>query len=337
MQATAFPRSRSKVALLGVALVVAAAGGLMATRAASSPRLPSVSPDRLLASTIAALSNPISLSGRVAVDWNVDRHHKRRDRQGGELEHTAFRVWRSSAGIRVAQILDFGERLVVADRDEAWLWDSATLTANRLPSTEVTSGRFDFTPSVSADPFALAGSILRTFAPYSDTTVIDTATVAGRPVYELSLRSEQRHTHLRKIVAAIDSATRLPLELQLYTRRITPAAIDVRFTSISFGHVDPSLFQFSPPTGATVVDTDVFSGGATPRGPIARSTKTFGRGWKTVVAWELSRGLSTQVEDVFPLWNAVGSALTTKTHGRTWILAGFVSLTRLERVVPKLP
>ena len=337
MQATAFPRSRSKVAVLVVVLVVAAVGGLIATRAASSPRLPSVSPDRLLASSIAALSDPTSLSGRVAVDWNVDRHHHRRDRQGGQLEHTAFRVWRSSAGIRVAQVLDFGERVVVANADEAWLWDSASLTANRLPSTEVTSNDFDFSPTVAADPFALAGSILDTFAPYSDITVVDTASIAGRPVYLLNLRSEQRHTHLRKIVVGIDSATRLPLELQLYTRRIRPAAVDIRFTSIAFGNIDPSLFEFSPPPGATVVDTDVFAGGATPKGPIAQTTETFGRGWKTVVAWELSRDLSTQVQDAFPLWNALGSALTTRTHGRTWILAGSVSLTRLERDVAKLP
>jgi outer membrane lipoprotein-sorting protein len=335
MRVNVFPRSRTTIAVAVTTMVLATA--FISSRAAPSPDLPSIAPGRLLASSLRTLRDPISLSGRVVVDWNVNRHHFRRDRRGGKLAHAAFRVWRSDDGLRVAQVLDFGERLVVANQDRAWYWDSSTLTAHRLASTEVTSNGFDFSPSVAVDPFSLARSILDTFAPYSTIEVVGTATVAGRAVYLLSLRTEQRHTRLRKIVVGIDARTRLPLRLQLYTHRIAAAAFDVRFTSISIGQVDRSLFRFHAPAKATVIDTDVFAGGGTPRGSIAQSTRIFGRGWKTVVAWELSRRLSTDVEAAFPLWNALGSSLTTRSHGRTWILAGFVSLRRLEGDVPKLP
>jgi len=330
----ALPPRRAAIATsVAIALVTAA---LTLGAAHPSPALPRVRPGALLASTIEALHGHRSLSGRVTADVNVSRRHHRRDRRDA-IAHTVFRVWRSEDGIRVAQVLDFGERTLVANHDDAWLWDSASLTARHLASDEVTDGGFDFSPLVAADPISLAHAILGTIAPYSRVQVIGTATVAGRPVYELSLRSEQRRTRLHKVVLSIDARTRLPLELRVYTPHLVAPSVDVAFTSISFGPVSPSLFDFTPPGTATVVDLDVFGGGGHAGGPLATQTLTFGRGWKTRVAWELSRRLSRDAVDLFPIWNALGSTLTARTHGRTWVLAGPVSLHVLEGDVPKLP
>jgi outer membrane lipoprotein-sorting protein len=333
MRAAHLPRTRAIAFAVAISLVGASA--LLLVRADPSPALPRVRPGELLASTMRALEQPYSVSGRVTADVNVSRRHHRGDR-GGVLTHTVFRVWRSTRGVRVAQILDFGERLLVADRDEAWLWDSQTLTASHLASTDVTGGRFDFTPTLAADPFSLARSILGTFAPYSTVKVIDTGSVAGRPVYLLSLRSEQRHTRLHKVVMSIDAHTRLPLELKIYTHRLVAPAVDVAFTSISFAPVAASLFRFTPPNAATVVNTDVFAGGGRAGGALSASSRTFGRGWKTRIAWELSRRLSRDAVGAFPIWNAIGSSVTARVHGRTRVLAGFVSLHVLEGDVPKL-
>jgi len=331
----ALPRPRAAVATsVAIALLIAAALTLVAAR--PSPALPRVRPGALLASTIRALGDHRSLSGRVTADVNVSRRHHRRE-HGATIAHTVFRVWRSPAGVRVAQVLDFGERTVVANHDDAWIWDSATLTARHLAADEVTDGGFDFSPVLAADPLAVAHAIIGTVAPYSTVQVIGTSSVAGRPVYELSLRSDQRHTRWRKVVLSVDSRTRLPLELRIYTPHLTAPAVDVAFASISFGPVDPSLFSFTPPRDATVVDLDVFSGARHARGALAKETRTFGHGWKTRVAWQLSRRLSREAVDLFPIWNSIGSTLTTRVHGRTWVLAGPVSLRVLEDDVPKLP
>jgi outer membrane lipoprotein-sorting protein len=310
---------------------------LLLARPDPSPALRRVRPAALLSSSMRALELPYSVSGRVTADVNVSRHHHRGDRGGGTLAHSVFRVWRSVRGVRVAQVLPFGERLVVSNPSEAWYWDSETLIARQLPSADATSNGFDFTPTLSPEPFALSRSILGTIAPYSTVKVLDTGTVAGRPVYLLSLRSEQRHTRLHKVVLSVDAATRLPLEIKIYTHKLIAPAVDIAFTSISFARIDASMFDFTPPHSATVLSADPFAGGRRVDGPIANETLTFGHGWKTRIAWRLPRRLSRDAVSVFPVWNALGSTLTVRAHGKSWVLAGFVSLARLEDEVPKLP
>jgi hypothetical protein len=153
----------------------------------------------------------------------------------------------------------------------------------------------------------------------------------------LSLVSEQRHTRLHRIILSVDAVTRLPLEIRIFTHRLIPPAVDLAFTSISFTRIDPAMFRFTAPRGATVVTADPFAGGAAVVGPIATASRTFGHGWKTRIAWRLSRRLSRDAVGLFPVWNAIGSTLTVRAHGKSWVLAGFVSLGRLEDDVPKLP
>src|SRR5438093_11219154 len=152
--------------LTALTLVVGlvAAGGAIALRAPEAPALPRLRAGRLLASTLKALERPYSISGRVSADLQVARSFGR----GGSLSHTTYRVWRSPAGVRVAQVLDFGERLFVANPTEAWSWDSATITATRLSAREVTSHGSDSTPAFPPDPLALARSPLHTVPPYSE-------------------------------------------------------------------------------------------------------------------------------------------------------------------------
>ena len=70
------------------------------------------------------------------------------------------------------------------------------------------------------------------------------------------------------------------------TRRRSSAG----FTSISFGPVDPSMFEFTPPAGATVTTTTALPTGgqhAERAGEHARHQKplTFGSGFDTVIAY----------------------------------------------------
>jgi hypothetical protein len=329
------PRKRTTALVMAVCIVVASV--LLLFRADPSPALRRIRPAALLSSSMRALEQPYSVSGRVTADVNVSRRHHRDDPGGGTLTHSVFRVWRSAGGVRVAQVMPFGERLLVANPDEAWYWDSGTLIARHLPALDATSNGLDFTPALTSDPLGLARSIIGTIAPFSRVEVVDTGTVAGRPVYMLSLRSEQRHTRLHRVVLSVDAVTRLPLEIRAYTHKLAAPAVDVAFTSISFAPVDAAMFHFTPPNGATVVSVDPFAGGRRADGPIAAETRTFGRGWKTRVAWRLSHRLSRDAVSLFPVWNAIGSTLTARIHGKNWVLAGFVSLSRLEDDVSKLP
>jgi outer membrane lipoprotein-sorting protein len=333
MRARFLPRPR-RVAVVALVGCMVATGAFFVAQASGANRLPKVRPATLLADTMRALSHPISLSGQVSADWNVARAGIR---YPGLLQHASFRIWRSDQGLRVAEILPFGEHLVVAKPSVAWLWDSQTMTARRLASSNITTDGTNFSPSITADPFALARSVLNAVAPYSTVTVSGTATIAGHAAYLLNLTTDQRHTHVRRIVLGVDATTHLPLLFEFFNRPSGPPAVAIRFTSVSFHSVNPSLFSFTPPKHATVVPTPVFAGRALNNRPVARSTLTFGRGWRTVVAWKLSRDLSSGAVGAFPLWNAVGSATEVTRHGKTWILGGFQALPRVERYVRKLP
>src|SRR4051794_37838835 len=330
MRTFSFRTSRRVVVAVVAGSLIAAS--LLAGRANPAPPLPPIAPGRLLASSLEALAAPRSLSGVVAVD-GIEAQPRGRN---ARLTHAVFRLWRSAAGLRIAQVVDFGEDLIVANADEAWLWNFETFSAHRLASDAITSHGFDFSPSIAADPFSFARSVLATFAPYSRLEVSGTTEIAGRPAYVLTMRSEQRNTRLQKIVVGIDASTRLPLLLDLTTSRFPPAAVEIRFTAISFGPVDETLFSFSPPPGATVVEGDVFRGGGGRDGSFLHASRTFGRGWRTVVAWRLSRRPTPGIVNVFPLWHAVGTTTIVRAHGRTWIVGGFVSPARLERVAGRL-
>ena len=134
----------------------------------------------------------------------------------------------------------------------------------------------------------------------------------------------------------VDADTRLPLRIQLFARAVKDPAIDVGFIRIAFGHVDRSLFDFTPPDDATVNEIDVFGGGGSMRGTPVDDVRVFGRGWKTVVAFRLSKRLANDAVGAFPLQANLGSVQTVRVHGKTWLLAGFVSAHRLEGFIPHL-
>lgn len=296
--------------------------------ASTAPVLPRVRAPRLLASAIEALDTPQPLSGTVSVRVQVER------RRGLVLaEQRDYRVWRSSAGVRIAQILDDGERLFVANGSTAWWWDSGAMSVTRLDAAEVADEGFDFAPALVGDPLAFARTLFGTIKRRSDISVEGTGVVAGRSAYILSVRSEQRRSSVRRIRIWVEARTRLPLRVQVWEGRRSPT-IDVAFTRISFAAVDPDLFQFTRPAGTHVERLDLLRG----RGHdgLVDHTQTFGRGWRTRVAFQLSTRLTDRAEELFPMVASFGSIATTHDRRHSWVLAGFVPLGRLERDIPRL-
>src|SRR5438876_249986 len=110
------PRVRALLAA-ALAAVLIAAGVLMAVTAASSPNLPPVAPDRLIASVLAAMERDPRVSGRVAthVDVGLPQIPTLGQESGSGLasllsavsgDHV-LRVWRSDAGLRLSESLPF--------------------------------------------------------------------------------------------------------------------------------------------------------------------------------------------------------------------------------------
>jgi len=265
------------VAIAVSAALVAGAVVVGAVRADTTPVLPQVAPDALLASTIRSLAAPTPVSGTVHTHIDLglpELPSLSASGGGGEMSTPAsmvlgdqtFRVWRSPDGIRLAHVGQFQEQVLVANRSDAWAWDSQSLSAARLTARGASSAvparlaarlaeaapDARSLPMELGNPLSVARTVLDAVRPYATVSVATPERVAGRDAYILQLRPTSGRTLVGSIDVAIDSATRLPLRLQVVPRNTLDPAIEIGFTTVDYGPIDPSMFTFHPPPGTTV-------------------------------------------------------------------------------------
>jgi hypothetical protein len=122
--------------------------------------------------------------------------------------------------------------------------------------------------------------------------------VADRPAYELVLTPKpSERTVLREVKVAIDSATRLPLRLQVMTNGSPDPILSLGFEEFTVGAQPDRLFEFTAPAGAKIVKPDpaehqkqaeefVKEHGADAKA-FGEGLKVVGDGWDTVVTGQV--------------------------------------------------
>jgi hypothetical protein len=361
-------RTRIGVAAAVLAVIVGIAG-VSAVRADPTPSLPPVTAADLLASVATAAGHPTSVSGEVLTVIDLGLPELPAGLGGGAAGPIAsftgnqrYKVWVSPDGVRVAHLTDLGEEVWVSNHTTAWHWNSDGMKAERIdlgraaatmrraaraeaaanPGAEAGWGAL-FTSAhggsdagaPAADPAAIARQALSGLAPYGSVAVDGTARVAGRPVYELTLTPSSPLTLIGRITVAVDAATRIPLRLQVFAKGADTPSIQVGFTTVSFDAIDPGVFDFTPPQGATIVTpseepsaprTD-HSGSAAAD---ANGVRTFGTGFDTRVAVPVSASMAARAALVLPYQGPLASGLSVDVAGRTWILFGPVGIDTLR-------
>jgi outer membrane lipoprotein-sorting protein len=256
--------------IVGLGLLAIPAG------AGAAPELPPVSAEDLVSSVLAA--KPGAFGGTVELDNNLGLPALPDLPQAADGTSTA-RLWSDGTGKGRAQIPSgSGERTVVADGSTVWSWNSADKTVTK--SAE--GGREEKAPATS-DPAAAATQAIERLRATSTVSVDGTAEVAGRPAYALVLTpAPAERTLLREVRVAVDSETRMPLELTVLANGSTDAALQIGFSDLTFGAQDPALFTFTPPPGSTVTSPPA---DAKPEGmPAGAAAPTVvGEGWDTVL------------------------------------------------------
>jgi outer membrane lipoprotein-sorting protein len=348
-------RSRAIAAILFVTLAVAGLG-VTVVRADDAPALLAVSAGELLASTIEAASHPLTISGPVTTTLDLGLPELPPSLTTGvglpsiltSLTGTQrWRVWHSPDGLRVAHLLVAREQDLVVNRDAAWWWDSADLRAVRLDlaAMRAAAGGSSSAPA-SFDPVELARALIRGVAPCASVSVQGTTTVAGRDAYVLALTPLAEDSLLGSVRFAIDARTRLPLRVEVLPRGGGDPAVSAGYTAVSFDAIDPAMFAFEPPPGATVRDAaDLARGSAPTIGaeagagglPSVTDTRVFGECAGVIVAVELDGPLPTRAAQLLPFAGPVGSAIAVDRGGHTWLLAGLVDASALEARAAELP
>lgn len=254
--------------LIGLSVAVVAAVVLTVVAVAGgTTTLPSLTPAELLAKMSAAGGQTTSISGEVS--WTNDLLGGgllgQLQSQSGSAQSPltgsgSGRVWVSPEGLRLESQSNGGDLLTVVSTTEktAWVYDSATNTVKKWVVTGGTSGTM---PMPSVSPTTLTPSqieqVVQKLAPSATVAADGQTTVAGRDAYVLKLTPKATDTAVGPIEVAVDGKTFVPLRLQVFAAGAKDPTLSFGFTSVSYGTIDPSMFTFTPPNGATVTTKQV--------------------------------------------------------------------------------
>jgi outer membrane lipoprotein-sorting protein len=204
-----------------------------------------------------------------------------------------WRVWADGpTRQRLALVDGSAETAVVRDGATAWLWSSGDKSAVRytLPEQDAAArpAPGDLPTDLPRTPQEAADRALAALDPTTAVTTAGTATVAGRPAYELVLDPRTDATRIAQVRLAVDSEEGVPLRVQVWSTKADEPVVDVGFTSVSFERPAASTFAFTPPEGATVTQGELPTAAerdAAKPSPEAKAERptVVGTGWSAVV------------------------------------------------------
>ncbi len=271
--------------------IMAAVGGVLTTSIVSlaqPPPLPPRTPAQLLSALAANPSGP-ALSGTVLETASLGLPAL--PSIVGPVSLSSFlagshviKVWYADpTHYRIAVPQTDTESDLVRDGSDAWLWGSSV---NMVEHMAVPPGA---SPAVSLPltPQQVADQVLAKVGPTTTVSVDDNVTVAGEAAYQLVLAPKSAGSLISQVRVAIDARHNVPLRVQVVARDAADPAIQVGFSSVSFGRPAAQNFTFTPPAGAQVVQVTPGSGGkatATAWGhSLANGAQVIGRDWLTVL------------------------------------------------------
>ena len=180
-----------------------------------------------------------------------------------------IRVYNSGTDKLRAQILDpMSQRDLIVNGDQFWIYDAKMATAvngtiemeqDPAKQAEAEKAITDYAASVALDltsPEAIADYLVSMIGDSSNLSVGTDHSVAGRTAYELILTPNVDGSLVERAKLSIDSETGMPLKVEVFSASQVDAAMSVGFESISFGAIDQSLFDFTPPAGTEVSSLD---------------------------------------------------------------------------------
>jgi outer membrane lipoprotein-sorting protein len=204
--------------------------------------------------------------------------------------HTA-RVYSDGADSARIQVMDrLAERDAVRHGNELWFYNSKDNTAAHAQLPAGAADRHGASKGLMPTPEELAAKLLAKLDASTDVTVRADDQVAGRAAYKLLLTPKSTATLVASIAISVDGQSGLPLGVEVKARGQSDPAFRIAFTSLKLEAPDASIFQFTPPPGATVKEIPVpehRSDAATPPSGTehrdARKHTVTGTGWDSVI------------------------------------------------------
>ncbi len=303
-----------------IPVTIIAAAVIVPAAADASPRLPEKSAQEVLA--MIADSSDAQFAGTVEQRSNLGFPELPSIGAGasGSAATSALELLTGSHTVRVFvgadesvrfQVMDqLAQRDVIRSGTETWTYDSQSNAANHVivtaeaqaamedaASRQAPDGQAEagtsILPNSTSTPGDLAQKLLDAIDPSTTVAIGDTARVAGRAVYTLTITPRSADTLVASATLAVDSETGLPLSVAIRAVGQAEPAVSVAFSSIEFGAQDASLFTFAAPAGSTVTEktitaADVTAGFDASRNDPATAPSelptVIGTGWSAIVS-----------------------------------------------------
>lgn len=158
------------------------------------------------------------------------------------------------------QVMDrMAERDAVRQGNQVWLYNSKDNTATHvtLPANASKESRSHDMPAGVATPEELAAKMLDKLDGSTEVAVAEDTEVAGRTAYNLVLTPRSDVTLVGSVAVAVDGENGMPLSVEVRARGQQEPAFRTAFSTLTLGAPDASLFNFSPPPGASVKELAV--------------------------------------------------------------------------------
>jgi outer membrane lipoprotein-sorting protein len=180
--------------------------------------------------------------------------------------------------------------------------------------------------------------------------------VAGQAAYTVRVSPKEADSLLGRAELSFDALNGVPLRAAVYSTQSSAPALELAATSISYGPVEPSVFQFTPPANATIkeVKPGEANGSQTGEGGEHPTVTKHGNGLSTVVVIEGKAksesgggGYSSPLPQGLPqvkingttateLTTELGTLLSFERSGVQYLLAGAVEPGAVEAVAKGL-
>jgi outer membrane lipoprotein-sorting protein len=217
-----------------------------------------------------------------------------------------LRVWSSGTDLSRVEIDDQMSQYSLLRRgNELYAYDSAKdeVTTKVLPEHP------DASPMTATTPQEAATRALAAVDPSTVVTVDRTASVAGRAAYQLVLTPKDARSLVGSVRLAIDSATSIPLRVQVFPRGAKKPAVSIGYRKLHLSV--PKNSVFGVPTGkpAAAQPQEAPSTGRKPAGVVTHT----GTAWTEIVS---ATGVTVPAQAASVLTSATTPVTVGRASGR---------------------
>ena len=198
------------------------------------------------------------------------------------------RLWISDGHLRLELQAEKGDTQVIADSSGASIYDASSNTLYRYTAPAKPAGSSagsahpaDQTPSVAQIEQAITH-----IGAHANLSGAQPADVAGRAAYTVHISPKEGGSLLGGAEVSFDAANGAPLRAAIYSSTSPSPVIELAAEEVSYGPVASSVFSFTPPAGAKIVQITPPAEGTAAHKQAAGSSKpqlrSYGKGLSSI-------------------------------------------------------